>query len=141
MEICNEINKLIDNYIAEVNTVIENSKPSDGLLGFGSGPKDHPCHMDFYNKMEALMQSFAASSPDADSANAAAEILIKCSSEKPCPQEAYWMLVVIQQLATPTIKYLSSDERSALKSWYDDNIPRRTRLPIQKTLYKELSKK
>lgn len=125
-----EIDEIIQSYIAEAQSVIDSAKPSDGLFGFGRGPKDDPCHMKFYDAV-----SDAASRGDAYETVSA---IIKAERNYECPKMCSWMLSAIHSLAIPRIGELSSAQREELRNWYDDNVPKRTRLPVQKQFYKAL---
>ena len=133
------VNGLIDEYIEKSRSVIANSRPGDGLMGFGNDPKKNPCHMEFYESMERLINEMAASSPDPGEASSVAEILIKAPETISCPDMCRWTLVAARQLAIPLIPYVTPEAKAELKAWFNDFVPRRERLPVEKKLYSALS--
>ena len=126
--------KLIENYIDEVKSVSKNSRPLAGVFGFKGGVGDSPCHLAFYNAMKELTES-----PDCD-AYEAVGLLIRADSSYEAPNSAKFMLSAAQGLAIPLVEKLSAEQKAEFLQFFEDNIPKRKRLPVQEQLYKALKK-
>lgn len=125
---------LIEDYIAEVRSVSKSSKPLAGVFGFKGGVGDSPCHMAFYNAMKEVTES-----DDCD-AYEAVDLLIRADSAYEAPNSAKFMLTAAQGLAIPFVEKLSDEQKAEFLKYFDDNIPKRKRLPVQDQLYKALKK-
>ena len=123
---------LIEEYIAEVKTVSKNSRPFSGIFGFKGGVGNSPCHLRFYNAMKEVTES------DDCSAYEAVSLLLRADSEYEAPNAAKLMLTAVQGLAIPLVEKLDDAQRAEFRQYFDDNIPRRKRLPVQDQLYKAL---
>lgn len=132
------LNGIIDDYIARCSEVLANSRPGDGLLGLGNDPRNDPCHEQFYVELEAAAKAIASEAPGSDEAYGAVCVILKAATSKACPDMARWMLTAAQKHAAPLIPLMAADRRIELRAWYDDNYPRRLRLPVQKDIYKLL---
>ena len=138
MEYFEAINRLMDDYIAEVRNILSNLRLCDGIFGMGNDPKKNPCHMNFYYELEKLVASSVSSEPTEEDAFASAELLIKAPDEKACAPVARCTLVATRKMAIQFIPYLTAEHKDELKRWFDDNVPRRTRMPIEKDVYDAL---
>ena len=126
-------------YDEEATQVRKNSSPADGLFGFGNDPKNHPCHVMFYDDVGKWVQAFLATQPDAQASFEAARFLIgapvECSGK-----ETYWMMYAAQGWCRDLVKHLDADGSAALRDLFDELYPRRDRMPVQQELYKALKK-
>ena len=138
MSAAEKINGIIDGYIARCEEIIAQSKPGDGLFGMGDDPKKDPCHMSFYEELAAAVKEIAASAPEADEACGAVQAILKAAREKKCPSMARWMLEAIHGLSQPLLPLLTAEQKRELRDWYDENLPRRLRFPVQKDVYKAM---
>ena len=128
-----DVKMVIEEYIEKSRDVLKHAKPTDGIMGFGSSPKNNQCHMDFYEKLQAALT-------DCGDPYGCIKLIFEADSSFECPDMSRPMLTAIQGLAIPLIGRLSSSEKDELRNWYDVNVPKRLRLPIQKDVYKELKK-
>ena len=55
MELQKELKDCYDNYSKEVRKLQKKAGPADGLLGFPSSVSAHPCHNEFYKKVEDIV--------------------------------------------------------------------------------------
>ena len=122
---------LIDDYIKTVETL----KPKSafgGMFGFGGGTRDDPCHFEFYETFKTAIENDCEDDPY--------EIckLLITAERKGAPDKARFMLTALQRLAIPLVDRLTTEQKSEFIEYFDENIPRRMRLPIQKDLYKAL---
>ena len=126
-------------YDEEVTRVRKNSSPADGLFGFGNDPKNHPCHELFYEDIGKWTKAFLETRPDARAAFEAARFMIgapvECSS-----RESYWMMYAAQGWCRELVGRLDAAGCAALRDIFDEQYPRRDRMPVQQELYKALKK-
>lgn len=124
------LHELVNNYADEVTALIAASKPTDGLFGFGSSPKNDPCHARFF---EAMRQ--AVSEGDACEN---VRFLLRAPQDCVVPDSCRLMLEAIHGLAEPLVEKLTAEQCREFAAWYDENVPKRRRLPVQRSLYKAL---
>lgn len=134
------VERIIDEYITSCNALIANAKPTDGLLGLGRDPGSDKCHDAFFEALERATAEMAAEPISAEEAYDAVLLLFRALKERSCPDMARWSLAAAHKAALPLIPLLRDGQREQLRQWYDDRIPRRERLPIQKAVYKALCK-
>ena len=124
------LHELVNDYAAEVTALIAVSRPTDGLFGIGSGPKNDPCHVRFYETMrQAVAEGDAYEN---------IRFLLRASQECSVPELCRPMLEAIHGLAEPLAEKLTAEQCRELMAWYDENVPKRRRLPVQRSLYKAL---
>lgn len=128
-----DVRLIIENYIRETHEILVQAKPTDGLFGLGDDPRRNPCHANFYNRLKESLT-------ECEDPYECTKLLFEADSSFPCSDLARAMLTAIQGLALPLIPQLTDAQRDELRKWYDENIPRRRRLPIQQDLYKALKK-
>lgn len=130
----NSVSILIETYLAELDRVITKSKPTDGLFGFGSSVKNHPCHEQFFDAVGEAVAGIA----DEEEAGEAARAILYADSSYDCPNSAKLMLTAIQGHIKKLIPLLSEEDKAEIKAYYDLKIPRGQRLPVQKEVYNML---
>ena len=128
------IKKLILEYLDEVDEAINSAGPADGIFGMGKSPKDDPCHERFY----ADIGKAVAEIKDGNEAFEAASELIRADKDYNCPQMASLMLTAVQGHVLTLLPLLNAEQKKSLKDYFDENIPRWQRLPVQRQLYKAL---
>ena len=128
------INKLIEDYIAQVKEAARTSKPLSGLFGMKGGISDSPCHLAFYNALKEVTES-----EDCD-AYETVGLLLRADSAYEAPKAGLFMLTAVQGLAIPLVEKLSAGQKAEFRQYFDEKIPRRKRLPVQDQLYKALKK-
>ena len=127
-------------YLAEAEKVWKNRPAWDGVLGIGSSSKDHPCHIEFYEAVEAWVDGFLKNNPERETAEAAVSFVLQTSEEYK-GQFTYWTLFAVHGLMRPLISLVSPQFAGQMRKWYDAHLPRPDRLPVHKELYKLLKKR
>lgn len=126
-------------YIKDVQKVYKNAKPMDGLFGWGDDPRKDPCHMRFYEDLEQWAQDFLASAPARAEVHEAVCFILETPAkhrDTPC----FWFMYAAQGLTREMIPMLEASQCGQLRQMYDENYPRRDRMPVQKEVYKRLKK-
>ena len=103
-------------------------------FGFRGGVGDSPCHLAFYNAMKEVTES------DDCVPYEAVKLLIRADSAYEAPNSAKFMLSAAQGLAIPLVEKLSKEQKAEFLKYFEDNIPKRKRLPVQEQLFKALKK-
>lgn len=135
-----KLREIYERYDTALHKVIREAPATAGLFGLGEDPRKHPCHMEFYEAVEAWMEAFCRTEPEEnDVAYEAAEWIITAAAKKE-GDPTYWFLYAAQGIARPLIPKLDSRQCAALREFYDDRYPRRDRMPVQKEVYKLLKK-
>ena len=80
-----------ESYFAKAQKVWKERPAWDGMLGLGASTKDHPCHMEFYEAVEAWMEEFCRTEPENGSVFQAAEWIITAAAKKE-GDPTYWFL-------------------------------------------------
>lgn len=127
-------------YDDEMVQVRKDASPMDGVFGFGSDPKKHPCHRRFYEDVGKWMQTFLASGPDEAACAEAASFLI-CEPSRRKETDTYWMTYAAQGWCRELVKSLKPADCKRLQAEMDRLYPRIDRLPAQRELYKALKKR
>ena len=126
-------------YEEEVAAVYRKARPADGLFGWGEDPKKDPCHMRFYEAVEAWKTAFSAELPDQETVFRAVKFLLE-TPEKYRNNHCFWFMLAAQGFSRELIPHLNREQCAALLVFYDGAYPRRERLPVQKEVYKLLKK-
>ncbi len=127
-------------YLAEAEKVWKHRPVWDGVLGIGSSTKDHPCHIEFYEGVEAWVENFVKNGPDQQQAEEAVTYILE-AAEPHRNKFPYWTLFAAHGLARPLIAYVSPQFAAQTREWYNEHYPRRERLPVHKDLFKLLKKR
>ena len=133
------MDRILEDYLDAADQQERNRKPNE-LFGLKFGPSDDPLHDRFAGDMAALLSDFAQEKPDSAALRPVLEKLFGAAKENPEPKSAYWMLVAIQGLSRELIPGMSREDAAALMKDYEQNWPRRTRLPVQDDVLKALKK-
>ena len=95
--------------------------------------------MRFYEDIEQWMRSFLSMEPDAKAAFEAAQWIITTPAvHKDSPE--FWFEFAAHGLCAELILRLDGADCAVLQRFYDENYPRRDRMPVQKEIYKLLKK-
>ena len=129
-----------ENYLTEAEKVWKNRSAWDGALGIGASTKDHPCHVTFFESVEAWVAEFLANTPDEKTAEAAMALVLQTSEEHK-GELPYWTLFAAHGLMRPLVSMVSPRFAGEMRAWYDAKLLRRDRLPVHKELYKLLKKR
>lgn len=138
MNYADELRGMIAGYLLQVEKLLADANPADGLLGMGKAPQHDPCHEDFDRHVETL---FAAAAEDELSTGAAAELaaaLLFAEDATSLPDCARWMLIAAHRHSQRIIPFLSPEVAAELHARYSKIYPFYQRLPIQRELLKAL---
>ena len=134
------VQALFRNYIEEAERLEKERKPSDGLFGMGPKPADDPCHDTFADDLEAALSGFAAGDPEPEEVREVLSFIYHAPKEHPEPLSVFWMLNAVHGLTADLIPLLDPKDAALLCGQYDQDFPRRERLPAQKKVYEALKK-
>lgn len=134
-----ELQTIYDTYVRQLEKVIKDAPALAGLWGWGDDPKKDPCHTAFYEAVEQYLTRFLASEPTAEEAFPVVRFVL-CTPVEYKDQEAYWYMYAAQGLCGGLVDRLSGAQCAQLRDFYDENYPRRDRMPVQEKLYKQLKK-
>ena len=113
------------------------ASPLAGLFGTGGGPKDHPCHREFFEAVYHWTEAFLASSANEETAAQAVRlILITAAAHKNEP--TYMHCLAAQGHTRQLIPILTPEHCDALRAEYETLYPDHTRLPINQQIYELL---
>ena len=135
------LNERYDQYAEKVDALWKGTNPLSRAFDVGSTPKNHPCHMEYYEEMNRWINDFITSAPDYPELLSVTHWFLKAAAAKEGHNgEPAWILFAAQGLAKPLIPMLSPEDRAELQSAYDNLYPKRSRLPVQKEIYRLLKK-
>ncbi len=139
MMFLNELHGCLTAYLKEAEALEAAAKPWDGLFGFGSRPSDHPCHSRF---VEALAEKIHGSADDLTPIEVlgAVTLVLQAAADHPEPASIHYTLIAAQGAVLELLPRLQAEDRADLLARYQAWYPRRTRLPVQKLVAKELEK-
>lgn len=137
MEGTADLRAIYADYLHQVEALLAQAKPGDGLLGMGNAPQHAPCHEQFDQQVEAFVRVHAAELMPADAA-AVVELLLRGEKEAHAPDCAAWMLIAVQRHSMGLIPRLPREEAKRLLAWYTEAYPTFHRLPIQKKIIRLL---
>ena len=134
-----QLRVIYEKYIQDVEEVYRNAKPVDGLFGWGDDPRKDPCHMRFYEDAEQWTKQFLNAAPGETEVFEVVRFMLEIPAqyrEKHC----FWFLYAAQGLTREMIPLLQGVHCTGLRDFYDENYPRRDRMPVQKDVYRLLKK-
>lgn len=139
MEFLNQLKEYYEKYDAKALKVKQETKGFGGILGMGEDPRNHPCHVEFYEGVEQMVREFLASGPVSAEVAAAARFILEAANVRREAQ-SYWFTYAAQGHVIPMIPYMNAADCKALADWYDGVYTKLERMPIQRELYKKLRK-
>ena len=132
------LRQIYADYLNELADFRAKLKPTDGLLGFGRGVKDAPCHAEFADRLESALATFANGVP---SSAEVAEVLGFVYDAPQAHEEtssAYFMLIAVHGLTEGLVRFVTPEDASALYARYVKQYPKHRRLPTQVRLVETL---
>ena len=129
---------IYEKYLADVREAIENSKPTDGLLGLGSGPKDAACHDIFYKDVTNELDRLTAEGLSAGEAAAAAGYVLNAPVVNRGNELAFPMMFAASGLAGKLVSLLSPADADRLAIEYSEAFPKPERMPAQEKVLQQL---
>ncbi len=127
------------NYLAAVAKAEKNKSVWNGAFGLGTSTKDHPCHDDFYEAMEAWCEEFLKKSPSQTEAEEAVTYIFEMS-EQYRGKLPYWYMYAAHGFTRPIIPLVSPQFAKTMRVWYNERNPRQDRMPVQREVFKLLKK-
>ena len=128
------------NYIAAAEKAEKNKSGWNGAFGLGTSTKDHPCHDDFYEAMEAWSEEFVKKSPSQAEAEEAVSYIFQMSEEFR-GKLPYWYMYAAHGFARSIIPLVSPEFAGKMRIWYNERNPRVDRMPVQQEVFKLLKKR
>ena len=132
-----ELNRLIQEYVAFAGTLKKESLVQKMFMDKRSDDSNHPAHMAFYDGVGRWAGEFAASDPDQQTLVSALERLLLTAQDYK-NHMAYWYLLVVQGHAACLIPLLEEENRKSLLNDFETQYPSREQLPVQKDISKLL---
>ena len=133
-----EIENLYQQYLEQADKAEKNRKMGEGLFGFGKKPSDDPCHTQFFEALQAIMQSYAESKPDSAELKEILAMIFRKPTEHRETASVYWMLLAAQGTTLSLIPLLLPEDAAELEKEYGKLYRRWERLPVQKDICKAL---
>ncbi len=128
------IERCYEKYVKDVQKVIADSKPVDGLLGLGDDPSKHPCHEVFYYKVESEIREIASIEKNREEIAQIVSYMIRAEIIWEADKDVIWMMIAASGHAVLIIPRLSPQDAKKLYKLYNDIVPRFKRLPVQKKI-------
>lgn len=125
-------------YLAAVEELEQKASLTAGLMGFGTSPKNHPCHEAFYQEVAAWVEEFLSENPSPQEVSQAAFWILQAAHPHEDNTTVFWILYAVHGHAAPLIPLMTPEDRRELAAWYDKYHPRFSRLPVQKKIGKLL---
>lgn len=110
-----------------------------GIWGMGDDPRNHHCHDQFYQEVDAWVMEFLYTQPDAAAVAEAVKLILGAADERR-NRESYWYSFAAQSHVGPMIPWLRAADARAIADWYDTVYTKLERLPAQRNMYKALRK-
>ena len=126
-------------YLAAVEKAEKNKSTWNGAFGLGVSTKDHPCHDDFYEAMEAWCEAFLEKKPSQNEAEEAVGYIFEMS-EAHRDKLPYWYMYAAHGFTRPIIPMVSAEFAGSMRVWYNERNPRQDRMPVQREVFKLLKK-
>lgn len=127
-------------YIAAAEKAEKNKTSWNGAFGIGASTKDHPCHDDFYEAMEAWCQNFMAKGPSGEEAEEAVAYIFQMSEDFR-GKLPYWYMYAAHGFTRPIIGLVSPEFAGKMRVWYNERHPKQDRMPVQREVFKLLKKR
>ena len=135
-----QLKEIYERYIETAETVWEERPIWDGAFGIGASTKDHPCHLEFYKNVERWVENFLKNAPDRETGEHAIAYVLQTSQAQK-GKLSYWPMYAVHGLMRPLVDFISPRCAGEMRQWYDENLPRKDRMPVHKDLYKKLKKR
>ena len=137
MEILELLRQHYESYDAKAAQVRRETKGFGGIWGMGEDPRNHPCHVEFYDGVGQLVAAYLAGDPSgAEVAQAAKYILAVADARR--NEDSYWFTFAAQGHVVPMIPRMDPRDCKELADWYDTRYKKLERMPIQRDMYKKL---
>lgn len=131
---------IYEQYPLQLAKVIQDAPPLAGVWGMGDDPRNHPCHNQFYEGVQAFLEQLLASDPSEELVFQVTQWILMTPARYK-HHDTYWYMYAAQGLCLGMIDRLSPAHCAQLREAYDANFPKRDRMPVQEKLYKGLKKR
>ena len=135
------VNTLINQYLSAVSEIQAKANPLSGLFGFGSSPKDHPCHEQFIHDLKSCVDASVAEKCGEEEIEAIIHDVINAQSLVKKDSMAYWTLLAGHGAIRSLIPLVSKDKAASIAREYETILRPRERMPLQEEILKELRKR
>lgn len=125
-------------YLEQVDRLMKDKKPADGLFGLGNALQSAPCHTLFDQQVEFVCQQTEL---DAAELTEVVALLLRAEKDHPAPDCAAWMMIAAQRHSLTLIPRISREAAAELLKWYAAAYPVFRRLPVQKEVIRQLKKR
>ena len=139
MDFRNQLQEFYHRYDEKAAKVKRETKGLGGIWGMGEDPRNHPCHVEFYEGVQQMVADYLATGPDSAGVAAAAKFILEAADLRRETQ-SYWFSFAAQGHVIPMIPYMNSSDCKDLMQWYDTVYTKLERMPVQRDLYKKLRK-
>ena len=126
-----ELQRIYDDYLETLAQVIAKSKPTDGILGFGGGPKNDGCHQIFFDALNAKTCEYAELPVSSQTAAELVEVILNAQQKVKEDSLAYWTLIAGHSAAKPLIPLLDKEDARRIEQHYEENLAPKRRMPLQ----------
>ncbi len=140
MEILTELDRLYADYEEQFRQMERRRRPGEGMFGLGRGPGDHPCHGQFAQDMEELLQQYAAQGPSPEETAQALDYICFAPLSRR-DNAVYWMMVAVHAYTVPLAERLDPEDAAGLLRRYQTAFPKSGWLPAQIELGRTLKKR
>lgn len=141
MEKQKELEGMYQRYYDDLKKALSGAKPFAGLFGFGSGPKDDPCHMRLIEDVKTYVSGLAEQNPTVEDAKAVVTYILTEQKNVDKDSLGYWTLMAAHGAALPLIGRLSREDALTLAEEYGRLVPKRERMPMQDQVLKALKRR
>ena len=126
-------------YLEQVDTLMKDKNPADGLFGLGNAPQNAPCHTLFDQQVAVFVRQ--QTDLDAAELTEVVALLLRAEKDHPAPDCAAWMMIAAQRHSLALIPRISREAAAELLKWYAAAYPVFRRLPVQKEVIRQLRKR
>lgn len=132
-----ELREIYDAYAEAAEKVCREASFFAGAFGTGDDPRNHYCHVAFYEKVEKWCAEYAAAQPAPENAAEAVRFIVEAAGrdrEKPI----WWFCCAAQKHVLPLIPLLREADAADILESFRSLYPKMDWTPVQQQLEKAL---
>jgi len=133
------LKKLYKEYDEAAYAARKKSTFFDNFLGTGSAAQKHPCHEQFYEDMNKVMEEYVATEPEAAEAVQVSLFMLE-EPAKHREHDSYWFMYVCLAHIRELIPFMGKEDCAMLAEKMGQLYKKRDRMPVQEDTYKKLLK-
>ena len=137
MEMLELLKQHYEAYDEKAARVRRETKGFGGVWGMGEDPKNHPCHVEFYEAVGRMVVDFLETNPDSAQVAQAAKFILEAADLRR-KEDSYWFAFAAQGHVIPMIAWMEPAACRELVQWYDTCYKKLERMPVQRDMYKKL---